>query len=144
MERHDIIYNGKENYDFTEVRGQPQTITTNSLVNEAFVVNKNSHTFSLAYQKPDAGDETRFSKTKFRMLNDYEKWITRHQLRINGETLPTPLPQIDTDSGNNRDFATQQYYEMLNYNGTIYLDEPEALEDWFERGPYYSYRFQKN
>ncbi len=136
-------HNGMEDYDFTELRCQAQTITSASLLNKAFVVNKNSHTFTIAYQKPDAGDDTRFSKTKFRMLNDFEKRISRYQLRINGETLPTPLPQIDTDAAANRDFATQQYYEQLNYNGTIYLDEPEGLKEWFERGPYYSYRLPK-
>jgi len=137
------VANSSENYSFTEVRCQAQTITSQSLLNKAFVVNKNSHTFSIAYQKPNAGDDTRFSKTKFRMLNDYEKRISRYQLRINGETLPTPLPDIDTDAANNRDYATQQYYEMLHYNRTIYLDEPEGLVEWFERGPYYSYRLPK-
>ncbi len=137
-------HNGMEDYDFTEVRCQAQTITTESLINKSFVVNKNSHTFTIAYQKPDAGDDTRFSKTKFRMLNDFEKKLKRYQLRINGETLPTPLPdqRFDEDSAN-QDYTTQQYYEQLNYNGTIYLDEPEGLKEWFERGPYYSYKLPK-
>ncbi len=135
--------NGMMSYDFTEIRCQAQTITSASLLNKAFVVNNNSHTFSIAYQKPDAGDRTDFSKTKFRMLNDYEKRITRYQLRIAGETQPTPLPQIDTDPANNRDFATQQYYEGQHYLGSIYLDEPEGLTEWFERGPYYSYVLPK-
>lgn len=137
------VANGPESYNFTELRCQAQTITSNSLLNKAFVVNKNAHTFTIAYQKADAGDDTRFSKTKFRMLNDYEKRISRYQLRINGETLPTPLPDIDNDATNNIDFSTQQYYEMLHYNRTIYLDEPEGLVDWFERGPFYSYRMPK-
>ncbi len=135
--------NGMESYDFTEIRCQAQTITSASLLNKAFVVNNNSHTFTIAYQKPDSGDRTDFSKTKFRMLNDYEKRITRYQLRIGGETLPTPLPQIDTDPANNRDFATQQYYETQHYLGSIFLDEPEGLDSWFERGPFYSYVLPK-
>lgn len=137
------VHKGSENFDFTEIRCQAQTITTNSLINKSYVVNKNSHTFSIAFQKPDAGDNTAFSKTKFRMLDDFEKRIQRYQLRINGETLPTPLPSIDTDPANNVDYAAQQYYEMLQYNGTFYLDEPEGLKTWFERGPYYSYRLPR-
>ncbi len=132
--------NGMESYDFTEIRCQAQTITSASLLNKVFVVNRSSHTFSIAYQKPDAGDRTDFSKAKFRMLNDFEKRISRYQLRTSsGDTLPTPLPDIDTDPANNRDFATQQYYESQHYTRSIYLDEPEGLTEWFERGPYYSY-----
>lgn len=141
--RYKSVVNKTESYDFTEIRCQAQTITTQSLLNKAFVVNQDSHTFSIAYQKPDAGDDTRFSKTKFKMADNYEKSIQRFQLRINGETLPNPLPDIDTQSSLNRDFATQQYYEMLHYNGTVFLDEPEGLDSWFERGPYYSYVLPK-
>ena len=135
--------NGLKKYDFTEVRCQAQTITSKSLLNKAFVVNKNSHTFSIAYQKPDAGDDTRFSRTKFIMRASYEKRILRYQLRINGETIPTPLPDIETNEDDGIDFSTQQYYEQLQYNGTIFLDEPEGLKIWFERGPYYSYKLPK-
>lgn len=131
-----------ESYAFSEIRCQAQTITSSSLLNKSFAVNKNSYAFSIAYQKPNSGDDTSFSKSKFKMLNEYEKQIKSYQLRINGETLPQRLPSIDTQSSLNRDFATQQYYEMLHYNGTIFLDEPEPLAEWFERGAYYTYRLK--
>ena len=134
---------GVKDYDFSEIRCQAQTITNQSSLNKAFVVNKNAYKFSIAFQKPDAGDVTNFSKSKFRMLNDYEKRVSRIQLRAFGETLPTPLPDIDFDSANNRDFSTQQYYEMLHYNRSIYLDEPEPLSEWQERGEYYTYVLPK-
>jgi len=138
------VANSPEDYHFTEIRCQGQTITNSSLLNKAFVVKKESHTFSIAYQKPDAGDDTRFSKTKFRALNDNERQLQRYQLRINGETLPTPTPDIKYNADNsNQDFTTQQYYEQLHYNGTVFLDEPEGLQNWLERGPYYSYVLPK-
>ncbi len=136
-------HSGPRHIQFNEIRCQTQAITTNTLINKTFVVNKNSHTFTITFQKPDAGDVTNFSKTKFRMLNDYEKNIARYQLRLNGESLPTPTPSIDTQAALGRDFATQQYYEQLQYNGTIYLDDPESLTTWFERGPYYSYKMPR-
>ncbi len=135
--------NTSESYEFTELRCQAQTITNQSLLNKAFVVNQNSHTFTIAYQKPDSGDDTRFSKTKFRMLNNYERNLRRYQLRLNGETLPTPLPDINIDTLATIEYATQHYYETLHYNGTIFLDEPEGLTSWLERGPYYSIKIPK-
>ncbi len=135
--------NNTETFNFTEIRCQAQTITSATSLTKSFVVNKNAHTFSFAFQKPDSGDDTRYPKTKFTMLNGYEKNLSSYQLRLNGESLPVPVPDIRTNSGLAQDFSTQQYYEMLHYNGTIFLDEPESLTDWFERGPYYTYVLPK-
>ncbi len=131
--------NGMKKYGFSEIRCQGQTVTHHSLQNKAFVINKNSHMFTMAFQKPDSGEDSSFSVSKFRMLNDYEKRISRYQLRTNSHTIPTPLPQIDTNPAQNRDFATQQYYETMHYNRAYTHDSPENLSDWFSRGPYYSY-----
>jgi len=130
-------------YGYSETRCQAQTITNASLLNKCFIVNPNSHMFCIAYQKADAGDNTSFSKAKFKMINEYEKRLSRYQLRIGGETLPTPLPQINTDPNNNIDYATQQYYEQLMYNKSFYLSDPESLTEWFERGPFYCYVMPK-
>lgn len=137
------VSSSPESYEFTELRCQAQTITNQTLMNKAFVVNQNSHTFTIAYQKSNAGDDTRFSKTKFKMLDNYEQNLKRYQLRLNGESIPTPLPDITIDSIFDTNYATQQYYETLHTNGTIFLDEPESLDFWLDRGPYYSYKIKK-
>ncbi len=131
------------NYGFSETRCQAQTITSASMLNKCFVVNQNAHMFTIAYQKADAGNNTAYSLCKFKMVNDYEKKIGRYQLRLNGETLPTPLPQIRTNPNANIDFATQQYWESLVYNQSIAFDSPESLSEWFSMGPYYSYILPK-
>ena len=64
-----------ESYEYTEIRCQAQTITNNSLLNKAFVVNENAHTFTIAYQQGNAGDNTDFPKTKFIIEDGYEKNI---------------------------------------------------------------------
>lgn len=134
------VANGSKSYTFTEIRAQGQTIVSAGVTNKTFVVNPSSHTFSIAFQSEEAGDDTRFPKTKFKVENDQHLKLTRFSLRYNGNVLPNPTPDI-TYSKHNTLFVTQQYYESLMHNNSLHLHEPESLALWIERGPYYSYKF---
>ncbi len=135
--------NGTKHYEFSETRCQAQTITNNTLLNKAFVVNPSSHMYTIAFQSGIAGTNTTLSRSKFKCEEDYEQSINRYQLRCGGYTLPTPLPDINKDSDNNIDLSTQQYYEELMYTKSAYLADPESLSEWYERGPFYAYRLGK-
>lgn len=134
---------GTKSYQFSETRCQSQTITNRSLMNKAFVVNKDSHMYTIAFQAGTAGDDTSLSRAKYKCAFDYEKKIRRYQLRCGGYTLPTPLPDILKDRATYTDLSTQQYYEELMYTKSGYLADPESLTEWYERGPYYAYRMPK-
>ncbi len=131
---------GTKSYQFSETRCQAQTITNRTLLNKAFVVNKDSHMYTIAFQAGTAGNDTSLSRSKYKCQNGYEQKIRRYQLRCGGHTLPTPSPDIFKSLADNIDLSTQQYYEELMYTKTGYLADPESLTEWYERGPYYAYR----
>lgn len=131
--------NGTKDYSFTEIRAQGQSVVNSVLTNKTFVCNPSSHTFTIAFQSADAGDVALYPKTKFIVENDQHLKLLRYSLRYNGHILPNPAPDIKHDIG--LTFVSQQYYETLFHNGSIFLDDPEGLDKWLERGPYYSYKF---
>lgn len=133
--------NGTKRFEFSETRCQAQTITNRTLMNKAFVVNKDSHMYTIAFQAGNAGDEINLPRTKYVCDSHYEQNIKRYQLRCGGYTLPTPLPDISKED--NVDLSTQQYFEELMYTKTAYLADPESLTEWYERGPFYAYRMPK-
>lgn len=135
--------NGSRRYEFSETRCQAQTITNATLINKCFVVNKNAHMYTMAFQAGIAGDNARYSRAKFRCVNDYQRNLRRYQLRCDGYTLPTPLPDIIINPLTNTDLSTQQYYEELMYTKAAYLNDPESLSEWQERGSFYAYRLPK-
>ncbi|MCP5019382.1 MAG: hypothetical protein GY938_29475 [Ketobacter sp.] len=135
--------NGVKKYEFTETRCQAQTITNSTLMNKCFVVNKNAHMYTIAFQAGNAGTDISLSRAKFKMVNNAERGIRRYQLRCGGHTLPTPLPDIQKNGAEYTDYSTQQYYEELMYSRSAYLNDPESLTEWYERGPYYCYRMPK-
>lgn len=132
--------NGIKHYDFSETRCQGQTLTSATLLNKCFVVNKKSHMYTLAFQDAAAGSDIRLSRAKFRVDDDVHLSLRRYQLRCGSYSLPTPLPDIQKDPATNIDLSTQQYYEELMYTKSAYLNDPESLSEWYDRGPYYSYR----
>lgn len=131
-------------YEFNEIRCSGQSVVNGTLLNKAFVINPTSHTFSIAFQASNAGTDSSLSRTRFKVANNYDLQISRFQLRLGGNTIPTPPPSIEyTEAGINtqgKDFSSQQYMEQLQYLNSIYLDNPENLTLWQRRGPHYTYK----
>jgi len=139
------VANGEKKYEFTEIRNQIQTITDNNLTNKTFTVMPTTHTLTLAFQKIDAGDRSDYSRTRFKCLNDEELNLEVYQLRMDGKALPQPTPSIEYDRtlNTNRDYTSQYYYEQLMYLSSYYLDDPESLKTWQDRGAYYSLQLKE-
>ena len=139
------VSNGVKEYEWNEIRVQKQTVTNSSLQNKTYTINPKTHTLSLAFQKPNAGDDSRFPRNKFISEQDNHLKLQVWQMRLDGKTLPIPTPQIEYDRTLNvdKDYTTQYYYEYLMYSRAMNLDDPESLREWQERGPIYTLKLRE-
>lgn len=139
-------FSGSKSYSFTEMRAQSQTLTTSSLTDKTFIVNPNTHALTLFYQDSRApSDDTRFSRSKFTIEANQELNLSRYYIKYHGHFLPNPSADPEFDDATNKDFTTQNYYEMLMYSGAALLkSDVEDLNRWQERGPYYHYKWPKS
>ncbi len=137
------IKGGSIKLNYEEIRLQMQSLTTTSLNQKTFVINPNAHALTLAYQDNSAGEDTRFSRSKFKIRNEEEKAISRFYLRKGGYELPTPKPDPDLRSGATQ-FIGQIYAENLFYSMNYYnAGGQETIEKWLDRGLYYHYQFEE-
>ncbi len=134
--------NGIKVYRHNELKCQSQTIVTTNLTNKTFIVNPKSHSFTLAFQKLDAGLVTTYPKSKFICNNNDHLKLIRFQFRNALTNLPIPTPSIEYNNTLNKDYTSQHYYENQMYLGSFFLDDFENLEIWQERGPYYSIKLK--
>lgn len=128
-------------FDVKEIRCQSQNLTTNSVHQKTFQVHPHAYALTLAYQASGAGNnDTRLIASKFKAANTDELKLRRFWLRYGGKQLPTPIPDLEFNKSTAIDFIVQRYNETLMYAS---LDKmmynPEPLEKWIERGPYYHF-----
>lgn len=132
------VAQGEKKYMMNEIRCQMQTITDSSYQNKSFVVKPKSHTLTMAFQKQNAGELTQWSRSKFICANRDDLKLQQWQMRMNGVARPIPTPSIEYDDTIGLDYTSQYYYDNMMYLRNFYIDDPESLREWQERGPYYS------
>jgi hypothetical protein len=128
-------------FEVNEIRCQSQNLTTNSVHQKTFQVHPNSHALTIAYQESGAGNnDTTLIASKFTAASDNHLKLRRFWLRYGGKQLPTPIPDILFSKLTAQDFIVQRYNESLMYaNLSKMMYNPEPLEKWVERGPYYHF-----
>ncbi len=136
-------YSGTKEYHMQECMMQSQNLTTGTLTNKIFHVDERTTALTLAMQQGDAGFDTRFSRTKFKIRNDAESRLSRYYIQYKGIMLPSviPDPESKIDGKTQIDYSTQNYYESLHYSGAYQKVNPESILTWKEKGPFYHYEW---
>ncbi len=135
-------------FSMSECRMQSQNLTTNTLTQKTFIINPNSYAITLGFQQANAGENTAFSRSKFKLEFDRERDISRFYLRRGSRELPTPYPDplVVSKSLNpaapasNLIYLNQLYIENMCYSGNLFQPQ-ETLDEWLERGLFYHYLF---
>jgi hypothetical protein len=130
--------------DYDETRMQSKALTTASLTQNVFVINKSAHSFTVAYQDNLAsGNDTRYSPMKFKIRNDEEQAISRLYIQRGGHELPTPKSDPNINPNNGTQYIAQLYTENLMYSGQFFNQGgQETIDDYIRRGLYYHYKFE--
>ena len=135
---------GEKSYTYTDIKCSSQNLTTNSLSSKIFNVHTKNHSLTLAYQEAGAGDDIRFSRSKFKIANEEELNMVRYYIQKDGITLPDPIPRLQKDSVGGVNKMTQRYYENFAYShADRALLKKEDLRDWFKAGIYFHYKWGK-
>lgn len=118
-----------------------QLSNEDSLNQRLFDVNPKTNAITLAFQHLQS-DDTRYSKTKFKVGSDKEQNINRFFIQYNGMSLPNP--DSDSTKTSTKDFLKQRYIETMVNNGQYLTGTGESYQDWLDRGWYAHYRWPKS
>lgn len=128
---------------FDQVRCQAQTLNTNSINQKQFDVHPYAHSLTVTYQDNKVGQETQFSRARFKIENDEELNLSRLYMIYANVTLPNPIPDINYDESNNKDFLVQRYMETQLYSKGLMHPSVESIEKWRERGAMYHFKWPR-
>lgn len=154
--------------DIQNVRVQLDNLPTDctSLTQKNFDVNGKSNALTLAFQDQLAGNNTRFSRSKFKIrsslrtglpfnaasfVEGQEMGLSRFFINYNNMQKPAPdfdgdLTEIQGDSTldqSNR--MVQRWADSLMQTGAYHSEGgSENLKDWIKRGPYYHFLWPKD
>lgn len=134
---------GQKSYTYTDIICNSQNLTTSSLTSKVFNINPRNHSLTLCFQESSVGDDTRYSRSKFKIQNDEELNLVRYYIQMDGITIPDPIPSLaklestsSLTSGINN--MTQRFYE--NYMYTDFREHNlkyPTLRDWFDAGIFF-------
>lgn len=130
---------GQFENSFEDIRCQMANITTTSSIDNHFIVDRNSHSFTMAFQDEQSENSTVYSNAMFKIRNNEELNLRRYYMQYNGKILPNPYPQIELTASS--DYLTQRYYEAAMYSGTDYFKDVETQQEWQDIGIYFTHRF---
>lgn len=130
---------GSSSHSFEEVACSSQSITSSSLTSKEFDVRESNTGVTIAFQDADAGNRTDFSRTKFRVRDNWEKSLLQYYIQKDGIQLPDPIPALGNELG--KPFITQRYYENMAYSDTEDLEKVETLEQYLEAGLYFHHEY---
>ena len=135
--------------DLEQTRCQSDKIDSSSFQQKNFDVSPSTYALTVAYQDLRAGNDTRFSPSKFKSWtaggnSGEELKLNRFFVNYAGQNLPAPdadpsfIPQTGVDPAQGVDYTTQRYTESAIYSGA-YFDTggAETIEDYHDRGAYY-------
>ncbi len=135
--------NDTQTFVYTDLRCGSQNLTTKSLTQHTFNVDPNNHSLTIAFQDSQAGDDTRLSRSKFKIVNDQELQIKKFYLNMDGITLPDPLPSPECNEITNVNELYQRYVENFHYSGAFNsrIQKYESMEEWKRAGIFFHYRW---
>ncbi len=129
---------------FDQIRAQTQTLNTNNLTQKNYDVHPFCHSLSIAYQQNGSGQDTRFSRGRFKLSGNQDLEITRIYVQYASMTLPNPIPDLDYNRTANKDFLLQRYLETQLYSKGIMHPSVEPLQKYYDRGPIYHWRWPRS
>ncbi len=144
MELFLAIYEGKgvRSCSFNEIECQSQTLNTSSYNQKEFELTEPAKMLAVAYQDINAGNDTSFSRSKFKIKNEEELNLSLFYLRYNNIQLPDP--QSNPQKTQTIDDIADRYYENLYYaKKSLMKDSVEPIDKWFDRGMYFLYKYDK-
>ncbi len=140
-----------------ETRCQTDNVdNTNGLQQKNFDVSPASFALTLAFQDVEAGTDTRFSASKFKIRQidavplkypSGELALKRMYIQYGGMTKPSPDadPDYQSIAAGRRDWLSSRYAESMLYSGAYFdCGGAEDKNDWIQRGPYYYFSWPKD
>lgn len=127
--------------DFNEIQCQKSPITA---VNQqqSFDVTPSTNAITLAFQDQDVTNNTIYPLTNLTIREHIELNLTRYYIRYEGQ-VPTPDFDGSYDIVAGTDHLLDIYHRSKVYDGTIFLESPETLEEFRMRGMYIHHPFPK-
>lgn len=132
---------GQQSITYDDMRCQLTNITTPENVDNHFVVDRQSHSFTVTFQDESCETNSLRSCSLFKVRNEEDLKINRLWVDWNGKILPDPYPLIQKT--NAKDFVTQRYYETMMYSESANLYDVESLDEFERAGAYYTFKFGK-
>ena len=142
--------------DLEQTRCQSEKIDNTNFQQKNYDVSPSTYALTVAYQDLRAGNDTRFSASKFKCasaggVRGEELKINRFFINYAGQNLPSPdadpsfVPQTGVESDEGVDYTTQRYTESQIYSGA-YFDTggAETITDYHDRGSYYYFSWPKD
>lgn len=127
---------------YDDMRCQLTNLTTTSNVDNHFIVDRDSHSFTVCFADENTQNDTRRSATRFKIRNEQELLVNRYWISYNGDVNPTPYPQISKTT--TEDFLTQRFYESVMYSDVNRFQDVEDIYDWEGAGIYFTHQFGKS
>ncbi len=129
--------------DLKETACRAENITNASYGSKYFDVNPTTYALTVAYQTTLAGQNSQYSQTKFKLVDNADLNITRQSVEYAHQNKPSF--QGDRSFSTGVDLLSQCYVDTLLNTGAYFeRGGAETLEEWQERGPYYHYSWPKD
>ena len=134
--------------DLEQTRCQSEKIDNTNFQQKNFDVSPSTYALSCCFQDLRAGNDTRFSPSKFRAYDvggTTEQSLKLNRFFINYAGQNLPAPDSDPEFSAGVDYTTQRYTESQVYSGA-YFDTggAESIEDFHDRGSYYYFAWPRD
>ena len=107
--------------------------STTSLEKNDFNVEPMTHALTVAFRDTKAGNDTRFSQSRFVVGANDELKLNRMYVSYAGKQFPSP--DADPDYDGSKDNTTQRYIETATNTGALFSEGGgESLVEWQKRG----------
>ncbi len=135
--------NDTQTFIYSDIRCTSQNLTTKSLTSKGFQIHPNNHSLTVAWQDSAAGDDTRYSRAKFKIAHDQELLIKKFYIQMDGITLPEPIPTLALDSNSGINELYQRYVENFHYSGAFrsQMTKFETMEEWKRAGIFFHFKW---
>ena len=129
--------------DLENINCQRTAITSASFTQNDFTIEPSTYGIACAYQHQSAGNDTKFSASKFKAVNNEELNLNRFFIQYDGQKYP----QIDANNefkvGTDR--TIQRYYETQQYNGAAHdIGGCEDIQTYHSNGQYFYFAVPKD
>jgi len=140
--------NGVCYLDLEQIRCQTQDLTSASFGQRNFDVSPSTYQLTVGFQDKRVLSDSRFSSGKLKSYNqagDQSVELNLNRFFVNYAGTNRPQQDADPSFVAGSDYTLQMYNNTQLNNGAIFdSGSPESLEDWKERGAYYSYSWPRD